>query len=154
MEDNQEEIIIAEPTASTTVYYYAASTGGFYNSSVHGTDIPADSVIITEEYWQELLNGQSAGKVIKPDENGYPILVDPPPPTLEQITADALAKRAALMSEATAAIAPLQDAVDLGEATPQEEALLLQWKQYRIALNRLTTSAGWPTDIQWPTKPA
>ncbi|PAW49426.1 phage tail protein [Pseudomonas moraviensis] len=50
-------------------------------------------------------------------------------------------------------IAPLQDAVDLDEATEEEALLLTQWKQYRVLLNRLETQPGWPEQIQWPVAP-
>lgn len=45
---------------------------------------PADGVEITDELHAELLEAQSAGKVITADEDGNPIAVDPPPPTREQ----------------------------------------------------------------------
>ncbi|EAB6845036.1 tail fiber assembly protein [Salmonella enterica subsp. enterica] len=38
-------------------------------------------------------------------------------------------------------IAPLQDAVDLGEATDDEKARLLAWKKYRVQVNRVDTSS-------------
>lgn len=50
-------------------------------------------------------------------------------------------------------IAPLQDAVDLEEATAEEAALLTQWKRYRVALNRVDTQPGWPEVVEWPTPP-
>lgn len=43
---------------------------GFYDELQEG------SVEITEEYWQELLDGQSSGKEIRENESGYPVLVD------------------------------------------------------------------------------
>ena len=58
---------------------FSASTGGFYASEIHGVTIPADAVEITVEYHAELINGQSIGKVITANEDGYPILVDPAP---------------------------------------------------------------------------
>lgn len=73
--------------------YYAKSTGGFYVREIHGDAIPADAIEITDAEHAALLEGQSQGKIIAADANGYPILVDPPlpdpvPPTiLEQITA-------------------------------------------------------------------
>ena len=73
--------------------FYSKTTGGFYTREIHGDNIPADAVEITVEKYQALLEGQSQGKIIAADANGYPILVDPPlpdpvPPTiLEQITA-------------------------------------------------------------------
>lgn len=41
---------------------------GFYDEPIEG------SVEITDEYWQSLLDGQSQGKEIVEDINGYPIL--------------------------------------------------------------------------------
>ena len=60
--------------------FYAKSTGGFYLTEVHGDNIPADAVEITAEQHQALIEGQSAGKVIAPDDKGFPVLQDPPPP--------------------------------------------------------------------------
>ena len=50
-----------------------------------------------------------------------------------------------------AAIAPLQDAVDVDDATDNELARLKAWKQYRVALNRLDLAAA--PDIDWPAVP-
>ncbi|MBT0318351.1 tail fiber assembly protein, partial [Morganella morganii] len=69
----------------------------------------------------------------------------------ESEIAAAEAKKQYLLSEATDAIAPLQDAVDLDIATPEEEALLKEWKKYRVMLNRVDTSTA--PDIIWPVKP-
>lgn len=75
-----------------------------------------------------------------------------PPVTKEQQIAEAVAKKQALIAEATAAIAPLQDAVDLGMVTPEEESALKEWRKYRVLLNRVDTSPG--ADVVWPTPPA
>ncbi len=80
----------------------------------------------------------------------------PLPP--EPIPADPLQQAqeevASLRAIADAAIAPLQDAVDLGEATDAESALLKEWKQYRVALKRVPEQSGYPANIEWPTPPA
>jgi len=55
---------------------------------------------------------------------------------------------------ADAAIAPLQDAVDLGDASAEEADMLKSWKRYRIALSRLPEQAGYPNEIDWPELPA
>lgn len=67
--------------------FYSASNNGFYTREIHGDNIPADAVEITEAEHAALLEGQSMGKVIVADESGRPILQDPPPPTAEQIIA-------------------------------------------------------------------
>jgi len=71
-------------------------------------------------------------------------------PPVDHLT-PAMAYRDELMATATLAIAPLQDAVDLDEATEAETTLLKKWKQYRIALNRLDLSTA--PDISWPRLP-
>ncbi|HCF1421459.1 TPA: tail fiber assembly protein, partial [Pseudomonas aeruginosa] len=68
--------------------------------------------------------------------------------------ADVEKRRDTLLQEATLRIAPLQDAIDLDEATQAEVAELKAWKQYRIALNRVDQQAGYPSLVEWPVSPA
>lgn len=67
--------------------FYSKSTGGFYDAAIHGDNIPADAVEVSAEQHAALIEGQSRGKRIVADEAGRPVLVDPPPPTTEQIIA-------------------------------------------------------------------
>ncbi|MBX9269579.1 tail fiber assembly protein, partial [Chromobacterium violaceum] len=60
----------------------------------------------------------------------------------------------ALRARADAAVVPLQDATELGIATPAEAALLTAWKRYRVELSRVPAQQGYPSDINWPQKPA
>jgi len=72
--------------------------------------------------------------------------------TPEEYIALAETKRADLYAASNAAIAPLQDAVDIGDVTEEEMASLKDWKKYRVALNRLDLSVA--PDIDWPQLPA
>lgn len=74
------------------------------------------------------------------------------PPTKKELVAEAEYKKSELLSEASRIIAPLQDAVDLEMATDEERKKLLEWKKYRIYVNRVDTSNA--PDISWPSKPA
>ena len=65
--------------------FYSKSTNGFYSREIHGDNIPADAVEIAPEQHAALLEGQSQGKRIQADENGYPFLADPPAPTEEEL---------------------------------------------------------------------
>jgi hypothetical protein len=83
--------------------FYSRSTGGFYSEDVHGPRLlegeggelvdnpqcgmPADVVEISDEAHAELLAGQSGGKRITANEDGYPVLADPPPPTSAEVAA-------------------------------------------------------------------
>ena len=72
--------------------YFSAVTRGFYDTAIHGDNIPMDCVEITADYHAELLAAQSQGASIQSDENGYPVAVFPPPPTPEQIEAATIAE--------------------------------------------------------------
>ncbi|WP_414617216.1 tail fiber assembly protein [Yersinia intermedia] len=131
--------------------YYAASTGGFYSHEINGDDIPGDAVEITDGEWQELLKGQSNGKMISSDSKGNPVLIDFPKPTQSEFILQANSKKATLIAEATVKIGPLQDADDLGIATNEEASELKAWKTHRVMLNRVDTSQA--PDIEWPVSP-
>ncbi|PZW46383.1 tail fiber assembly protein [Pseudomonas sp. URMO17WK12:I2] len=66
----------------------------------------------------------------------------------------AVLERNSLQAEATARIAPLQDAADFEDATEAEISELEAWKRYRIALNRLPLQDSYPNPIQWPKMPS
>ncbi|MDS1913348.1 MULTISPECIES: tail fiber assembly protein [Enterobacter] len=65
--------------------------------------------------------------------------------------AEAERKKATLMSDAEAAIAPLKRAVKYNMATDAEKASLEQWEVYSVLLSRVDTSLA--PDIEWPVKP-
>ncbi|PRA65824.1 hypothetical protein CQ065_10925 [Pseudomonas sp. MYb187] len=71
-----------------------------------------------------------------------------------QYLAAVVAETAAYRASAVAAIAPLQDTVDIDEATEAEVVALKAWEKYRVALNRLPEQAGYPDTIDWPAPPA
>ncbi|WP_433739838.1 tail fiber assembly protein [Pseudomonas putida] len=72
----------------------------------------------------------------------------------DQVLVDALAENAKCRTVADKAIAPLQDAVDIDEATDAEVLLWKAWKKYRVALNRVPEQLGYPATIDWPVAPA
>lgn len=85
---------------------------------------------------------------LPPPEIPAPML----PPTIDPLEL-AQAEIARLRSIADYALAPLQDAVDVDEATSQEVASLKAWKKYRVALSRVPDQADYPQAIDWPVAP-
>ncbi|WP_231421466.1 tail fiber assembly protein [Pseudomonas sp. Leaf59] len=71
----------------------------------------------------------------------------------EVLTQQALGKRDGMLIDAATRISPLQDAVDLGDASAKEQAELEGWKRYRVALNRIQQQPGFPKTIDWPSVP-
>lgn len=68
--------------------------------------------------------------------------------------AEAAVIRDELLKVAALRIAPLQDAVDLEKATTAEVGLLKAWKEYRVAVGRISEQEGYPMAITWPDQPA
>lgn len=66
---------------------------------------------------------------------------------------EVLTERDSRLAVAAIRIAPLQDAQDLGVATEEETAALLNWKRYRVDLNRIEQQGGYPLSVAWPSPP-
>ncbi len=138
-------------------YFYSPSDNGFYDDVVRelyenaGT-WPDDGIEVDDSVFNEFTNTPPEGKTRGHDKEGMPKWVDLPKPTKEELIAMANEKKASLRAEADFVITPLQDAVEMEEATEDEAALLTKWKKYRILLNRVDTQTA--PDIEWPEKPA
>lgn len=65
--------------------FYSKSTGGFYAREIHGENIPGDAVELSDEMYSTLLDAQISGKVIQPGEDGFPVAVDAPAPSQNDI---------------------------------------------------------------------
>ncbi|ECQ0824939.1 tail fiber assembly protein [Salmonella enterica subsp. enterica] len=137
-------------------------------------DIPVSHIAIFDaetETWS--LHEDHRGETVYDTTTGNQIYISEPGPLPENVTSvspggeyqkwdgkawvkDEAAEKAAqlrqaeetknnLLQMATEKIAPLQDAVDLGEATDDEKARLLAWKKYRVQVNRVdTVTPVWP----------
>ncbi|UUT25585.1 tail fiber assembly protein [Pseudomonas sp. T8] len=76
-----------------------------------------------------------------------------PPQVVDQLKI-AQAEIVRLRNFADYAIAPLQDAVDIGDASETEITELNAWKKYRVALSRVPDQVDYPRSIEWPAMPA
>lgn len=70
------------------MYYYDKKTNGFLVQGVNL--IPEGAINITDEYYQQLLSGQSQGKQIIADKTGNPVLIDPQPSAAHELNLDTL----------------------------------------------------------------
>lgn len=128
-------------------------------NGIISTDDFKGSIRITDEQYREALDGMRTGLRVT-IEDGFKVVLVPPPerplepePTPEDLTVSALLERDQRLSVAAIRIAPLQDAVDLGDATENDLANLKSWKQYRVALNRVELQVTFPQAINWPIAP-
>jgi hypothetical protein len=128
---------------------FSAATGGFYpaDSLDDYPNLPVDLVDVSAEQYDALQLSQIRGGLrIVPDGNGFPVAREKLPPTQAELKQS----RDVLLQFAALRIAPLQDAIDIGDARGAEEAQLLAWKKYRVALSRLDLTAS---PVVWPEAP-
>ncbi|MEY0278604.1 tail fiber assembly protein [Providencia rettgeri] len=138
-------------------YYYSATMNAFYLVSmkqnyINAGSFPDDAKEIEDDIFQQFsASVPPEGKMRIAGEDGLPAWADIPPPTQEELIQQAKYEKQDRLQEASKIIAPLQDATDLGMATESEVAILNKWREYRVLLNRVDTSAT--LDIKWPEKP-
>ena len=124
--------------------FYSKTTGGFYSREIHGDNMPADVVEITTEQYSALIEGQSNGKVITSDENGFPILIDPVI-TPEQIASVEREWRNGELDRADIELNKVQDGMGTGTVA--------QWREYRCALRNWPEHESFPDSSFRPTAP-
>jgi len=74
-------------------------------------------------------------------------------PTDSEFLAVAQERMANELRRANSAVTVYQDRVDVDDASDTDIGLLLAWKKYRVALNRVPDQAGYPHAITWPVTP-
>ncbi|EAO0099756.1 tail fiber assembly protein [Salmonella enterica] len=143
-------------------------------TDVSPPEIPASHIAVFDaeaETWS--LKEDHRGETVYDIATGNQVYISDPGPLPENVTSvspdgkyqkwdgkawvkDEAAEAAARLREAegtksrllliaSGKIAPLQDAVDLDEATDKEKASLLAWRKYRVLVNRVdTTNPDWP----------
>lgn len=144
-------------------YYYSATQNAFFHDDLRENyqasgNWPNDLIEITDEYYQELLTGQSNGKLVAADENGNPVLIDHPEPDLENIKAQVLVERDRLSETAFRKIRVLESKIKLNSHNPDdddtpEKRSLTAWETYLIALDEIDQQPNFPYEIEWPQMP-
>lgn len=141
----------------TMSYGFSATTKAFYvyedkESYEANGNWPEDVKPVSDQVWEKYCMQGPEGKERGANKRGLPCWVDIPAPTKETQTAAANWKKGLLLEKAGKAIAPLQDADDLGIASEAEKAALLAWKKYRVLLNRIDVEHA--DKITWPEVPS
>lgn len=127
--------------------YSSKSKQAFFDSNIT-TSLPNDAQEIEPEIWQSLLQAQSDGKYI--DWTGeQPVAADYPPPTQEQLIAQAEREKSSLLDLAASKIVVWQTKLLIGrKLTESEAAQLNAWLDYIDEVSSVDTSN--PT---WPNPP-
>ena len=149
------KIIVPDDTGHPVLswrYYYSASRQGFFpvddkREYESGAGWPEDAIPVTDSDYKALFDAQGKGKIIKPDDNGYPVASEP----VIDYVATAEAERTRRMSALTLRINRLVEAQDDGDITDSELAELAVLRECRTKLRRMDLSNA--PDIDWPEVP-
>ncbi|WP_095096569.1 hypothetical protein [Pseudomonas sp. Irchel 3A5] len=128
------------------VVFFSPSTLGAYFLDVHGSDMPTDVVQMPSEDWQQLLALKSqAPLVVAADpETGLPILIDPPPLSVEQMADIEREWRNAQLSATDGVVTRHRDEVEEGSPTTLTADQYVELQTYRRLLR------GWPEAADFP----
>lgn len=138
------------------IYYYNPKDNAFYplalKDSYENTGTWPDEGIEVDEETYLKFSYPPEGKMCAPGDDGYPVLVDTPPPTREELIAAAEAKKAALLATVAPAIAVWQTKLLMGrKLTTGEATSLSAWLDYSDAMESVDPLAA--PDIDWPEQP-
>lgn len=106
--------------------------------------IPADAVEITSERHAALLAGESGGKIIAWGDDGFPVLIDPPPLTPEDAAAIERVWRDANLAATDGVVTRHRDELEEGIATTLTVEQYTELQVYRRDLR------NWPEAGEFP----
>lgn len=133
----------------TTVYAKWVDEDGRYAFSSANNG----GVVITGEYRQELLAGETDGRQIAPDRTGRPVLIDPPPPSPEVLAAQARQWRDAEIESVKWLRERHRDEIDSQRPTTLTVEQSGELLDYMQALRDWPGTEGFPTSDSRPLKP-
>ncbi|CAI9395032.1 MULTISPECIES: tail fiber assembly protein [Citrobacter] len=130
-------------------------------SAKYNAFFPIEMLHIYQSSWDELsdlididdtveaeFNGEPPEGKVRGVVDNMPAWVSEPPPTQEELTANAENMKLNLKTKADSEIAWRQDALDAEIATDEETVTLTEWKKYRVLLMRVD-----PASPVWPALP-
>jgi hypothetical protein len=139
----------------TGMIFFSPSTCGAYTLDIHGEDIPGDVVEVALSDWRALLNELSSNsKKMGARADGYPILIDPPPPTPDVLAATERQWRDRALGSVEWLVTRHREQQEISAATTLAAGQFIQLLEYRRELRDWPQSEGFPDSVQRPTAPS
>jgi len=134
---------------------FSASTRGAYVPGINSSDIPDDVIEIPQGYWISLLQELAATpKVIGVrTDNGFPILVDPPPPTADEAADIERRWRTAQLAATDGLVARDRDELEDGGGTTLTTEQYAELQAFRRALRDWPQASFFPFSEHRPVAP-
>ncbi|WP_086793310.1 phage tail assembly chaperone [Pseudomonas sp. SCPG-7] len=127
------------------VVFFSPSTCGAYRPEIHGANMPADVIEVSESVWQSLLDELAVSpKKMSSRPDGQPVLIDPPPLDAEELAAVERAWRDAQLALTDPLVSRHRDEIEEGGATSITADQYTELQAYRRQLR------DWPQGSQFP----
>jgi hypothetical protein len=135
--------------------WFSASTRSAYVPGINSTDIPDDVIEIPQDYWISLLQQLAVTpKMIGVRaDNGFPTLVDPPPPTPDEAAETERSWRSAQLTATDGLVARDRDELEDGAGTTLTTEQYTQLQAYRRELRDWPQGSFFPFGEHRPVAP-
>lgn len=127
--------------------FASKSMRGFY-SSADNSNIPGDAVEISAELKSELLEGERSGRVIAWGDDGVPYLIDPPPPTAEEMALIERRWRDKQLLATDGVVTRHRDERDIGTPTTLSSEQFSALLEYRQSLRNWPQADAFPISVE------
>jgi len=127
--------------------FASKSTRGFY-SNAENSNIPSDAVEISAKLKSELLEGERSGRVIAWGDDDMPYLIDPPPPSAEELAVIERRWRDEQLLATDGIVTRHRDERDIGSPTTLSAEQFSELLAYRQALRNWPQADAFPESAQ------
>jgi hypothetical protein len=124
----------------------------FYDDAISPAPKGANTIALTDAQYRMLLDGQAAGRRMAVDDADAPALVDPFPPSDDELATVTRAERDQALTATDWIVARHQDETLLGDGTTLTAEQFATLLAYRKALRELPEANGWP-HVDLPAAP-
>lgn len=134
---------------------FSPSTRGAYVPGINSTDIPDDVIEIPKDYWISLLQelAVSAKMIGVRADNGYPILIDPPSPSTEELEDIERGWRTTQLAATDGLVARDRDELEDGGGTTLTTDQYAELQSYRRELRDWPQGSDFPFSEHRPVAP-
>ncbi|MNQ77175.1 Caudovirales tail fiber assembly protein [compost metagenome] len=136
--------------------WYSASTNGPYDDPESYSDWPSDAVQISDKMYKACFINRPSNKIVVPDENGMPSLIDRPPQSASELAGIARVERDRQLRDIyDICVIMLQRELRLADPETSEalKAKLAVMDDYATKLLDVPQQAEFPSNITWPEIP-
>lgn len=132
--------------------FYSPSTLGFYNTELHGREIPEDSVEIDVQTYETLKEWRQSNKTPKLTDTGQWIAIDPPAPSESDVAAYLRNERDKLIESTDWLVQRHRDEKDMNRPTTMSAEAFAELLEYRQTLRDFPVAEGFP-NLELPALP-